>query len=69
MREQWNIKLFKGFAILPTHPKPLHSRPEALVTTRPDPPLELNLRSAPLSDAQFASVVADNPELRQVWAA
>lgn len=30
----------------------------------PASPLALNLRSVALSDAQFASVVADNPELR-----
>lgn len=34
------------------------------MTTRPAAPLELNLRSVGLSDAQFASIAADNPELR-----
>lgn len=33
-------------------------------TLEPAPPLALNLRSVALSDAQFAGVVADNPELR-----
>lgn len=33
-------------------------------TLEPAPPLALNLRSVTLSDAQFVSVVADNPELR-----
>lgn len=34
------------------------------MTTRPAAPLELNLRSVRLSDAQFASIAADNPEVR-----